>query len=66
MLEEGVIAMDGKSLIVISTAEKEKALTGLMSAKNALSRKWLDDVKVLYFGPVEKLMTEDPGVSNAA
>jgi hypothetical protein len=58
--------MNEKLLIIISTAEKEKVMTGLMYAKNAISRKWIDDVKVVYFGPVERLMTEDPEVANAA
>ena len=58
--------MSSKLVIVIATGEKGKALTGLMYAKNALKNKWLDDVKVVFFGPVEKLMSEDVEVANAA
>ena len=46
-------------LVIISTAEKDKALAGMMYAANALKYKWLDDVRVFLFGPVEKLVTED-------
>lgn len=58
--------MSSKLLVILATKDKEKALTGLMYAKNAIKREWLDDVKVIYFGPVEKLMAEDPDVANAA
>ena len=52
--------------VVIATGDKAKALTGLMYAKNAILRKWMDDVKVVYFGPSEQLMFSDPDVANAA
>jgi hypothetical protein len=58
--------LSSKLLIVIATGDKDKALTGLMYAKNALKRKWLDDVKVVYFGPSEQLMYNDSDVANAA
>lgn len=37
-----------------------------MYAKNAIKREWLDDVKVVYFGPSEQLMYNDHEVANAA
>ena len=37
-----------------------------MYAKNAIMRKWMDDVKVVYFGPSEKLMYSDSDVASAA
>ena len=37
-----------------------------MYAKNAILRKWMEDVKVVYFGPSEQLMYSDPDVANAA
>ena len=58
--------MTDKLLIVIATGDKAKALTGLMYARNALRRGWLDDVKVVYFGPSERLMVEDADVASAA
>ena len=39
--------MSSKLLVILATKDKEKALTGLMYAKNAIKREWLDDVKVL-------------------
>ena len=58
--------MNSKLLVIIATGDKAKALTGLIYAKNAILRKWMDDVKVVYFGPSEQLMYSDPDVANAA
>lgn len=58
--------MSSKVLIVLSTGEKEKALTGLLYAVNAQKNKWLEDVKVIFFGPFEKLVCEDDEVVDAA
>ena len=55
-----------KLLIILSSAEKEKALTGLMYSRNVLKNKRFDEVKIIYFGPIEKLMTTDVEVANAA
>jgi hypothetical protein len=46
--------MTDKLLIIIATGDKAKALTGLMY------------VKVVYFGPSERLMVEDADVASAA
>lgn len=51
--------MANKVLVIISTAEKEKAKIGIMYATNALKKEWLEDVKVFFFGPFEKLIAED-------
>lgn len=61
-----MINLSSKLLVIIATGDKAKALTGLMYAKNTILRKWMDDVKVVYFGPSEQLMYSDPDVSNAA
>ena len=58
--------MSSKLLVVIATGDKAKALTGLMYAKNAIKREWLDDIKVVYFGPSEQLMESDAEVADAA
>ncbi|MFQ6053019.1 MAG: hypothetical protein ACE5OO_02150 [Candidatus Bathyarchaeia archaeon] len=50
-------------MVIIATADKEKALTGLMYARNALKRGWLEDVKVVFFGPSEKLIVDDEEVA---
>jgi hypothetical protein len=58
--------MSEKLLIIIATGDKEKALTGLMYAKNTIKREWIPHVRVVYFGPSENLMVNDPEVGNAA
>ncbi|MBO8172103.1 MAG: hypothetical protein H0Z33_09435 [Bacillaceae bacterium] len=58
--------MSKKVLIIISTAEKEKALTGILYGVNAMKNGWLDDVKIMFFGPSEKLLAEDPDFQEQA
>ncbi|MEF8832864.1 MAG: hypothetical protein V5A66_05020 [Candidatus Thermoplasmatota archaeon] len=62
MVEEA----DSKLLIILSTAEREKALTGLMYAKNAIEQNWIEDIQVIFFGPIENLMLEDEEVREYA
>ena len=54
--------MDKKVLIILSTAEKDKAMTGILFATNALKNEWLSEVKLCFFGPFEKLLAEDEEV----
>ena len=58
--------MASKVMEIVSTAEKDKALTGIMYAVNAQKNNWVDDLKVIFFGPFENLMCEDEEVSKAA
>ena len=58
--------MTSKILVIISTAEKEKALTGIMYAVNAQKNQWIQDVKVIFFGPFENLICKDEEVATAA
>ena len=58
--------MASKVLIIVSTAEKDKALTGIMYAVNAQKNKWVDELKVIFFGPFENLICEDEEVAQAA
>ena len=58
--------MQSKLMIVVSTAEKEKALTGLLYAANVIRNNWVDDVRVFFFGPFEKLLADDPEVQEWA
>ena len=58
--------MTSKILVIISTAEKEKALTGIMYAVNAQKNKWVESLKVIFFGPFENLICQDEEVSSAA
>jgi hypothetical protein len=57
--------VSSKLLIVIATGDREKALAGLMYARNTLRNKWLGDVKVVFFGPSEKLAACDGEVSSS-
>jgi len=58
--------MPSKVIVILSTAEKDKALTGIMYAKNAQKNKWLDEVRVIFFGPFENLVCEDDEIIKAA
>lgn len=58
--------MGDKALVIISTGEGEKALTGLMWAQNALRYGWMADVKVIFFGPAQNLVLEDDRVREMA
>ncbi len=49
-----------------SDGGKAKTVTGLMYNGSALKRGPLDDVKVVYFGPSERLMVEDADVASTA
>ena len=58
--------MASKIVVILSTAEKEKAFTGMMFALNAQKNKWLDEVKVIFFGPFEDLLCRDQEVAEFA
>ena len=60
------VVMSSKVIVIISTAEKDKALTGILYAKNAQKNKWIDNVRVIFFGPFENLVCEDQDVIQAA
>lgn len=52
-----------KFFIIISSGleAKEKALTGMMFAKNSKKRSFAEDTKVIFFGPSEKAIAQgDP------
>ena len=56
--------MAGKIVVIISTSDIEKARTGAMYAKNALLNGWMDEVKIFFFGPAQKLLLEDKELQN--
>ena len=58
--------MSSKLLVIIATPEKEKALTGMMYALRTLSEGWMDAVKVIFFGPAERLLVEDEQIAETA
>jgi hypothetical protein len=58
--------LSSQILVVISSGDAEKALTGMMYAYNAMNYGWMDKVKVVFFGPAEKLLSDNPGIQNMA
>ena len=55
--------MSNKVFALISTADREVALeVGLVYPLNAAKKKWMDEVKVIFFGPSEKLAANDTEV----
>lgn len=51
--------MSENVLVIISTREREKAITGMMYATNALKYAWMNEVKVVIFGPSQRLALHD-------
>ncbi len=53
--------MAEKALVIIASGAeaREKALTGIMYAVNAVRYKWLEDVRLIFFGPSEPLLLTD-------
>ncbi len=51
--------MADRVVVIISTSEVEKARTGMMYAVNAVLKNWLEDVKLIFFGPAQELILED-------
>ena len=58
--------MSDKALVIISTGEVEKAKTGLMWVQNAMIYGWMEDVKVIFFGPSQNLVLQDETVRKMA
>lgn len=60
------IEVSSKLLMIVATSDREKAQTALMYANNARKRGWFEDIKVVYFGPSERLVVEDSIISDQA
>ena len=56
--------MDGKLVVIISTADVQKARTGAMYGVNALKYGWVEEVKIFFFGPAQDLLLEDTELQN--
>lgn len=55
--------MANKVFALVSTVDREVALeVGLVYPLNAAKKKWLDEVKVIFFGPSEKVAAYDAEV----
>lgn len=52
--------MNSRILVIIATADPVKAEAGMMYAVNSLKYEWMDDVKLVFFGPAEKALLADP------
>jgi hypothetical protein len=51
--------MSDKVIIILSSSDREKIITGLMYATNALKHAWMNEVKVVIFGPSQRLSLND-------
>ncbi len=51
--------MASKIVVIISTSDIGKAQTAAMYAKNTLINGWMDEVKIFFFGPAQKLLLEN-------
>jgi hypothetical protein len=52
--------MSAKVFVVVSSGDKEVVLEpGFLYPLNAAKKKWMDEVKVIIFGPAEKLVAHD-------
>ncbi|MFW9769085.1 MAG: hypothetical protein ACFFF9_05525 [Candidatus Thorarchaeota archaeon] len=58
--------MDTKLLVIIASGNRETVLTALMYAKNTIKYGWIEDVRVIFFGPSENLLVGDTDVTNSA
>jgi len=58
--------MGSKLLVIIGSGDREKVLAGLMYARNVIKYRWLNDAKVVFFGPSEQLVANDEEVANKA
>lgn len=59
-------SMSSKLLVIIATGDKEKAKTALIYTGNAMKRGWMEDVKVVFFGPSERLIVGNEEISALA
>jgi hypothetical protein len=55
--------MAAKVFVILSSGDREVALeAGLVYPLNVAKNKWLDEVKVIFFGPSEKVVADDQEV----
>lgn len=60
--------MTDSILVIVSSGEEaaEKALTGMRFAVNAMKNKWFENVRLMFFGPSEKMISNSASDSQAA
>ena len=64
VIQEREQSMSKKILVIISTSEAGKAHTGAMYAINALKQGWMEEVKIIFFGPAQDLLLVDEELQN--
>jgi len=57
--------MSDKLLIIISSSDVLKARTGIIYATNALKNGWINDIRLIVFGPAETTLLEEPVLQEA-
>jgi hypothetical protein len=62
----GVKRLTDKLLVIVASGDKDKALTALMYAKNAIKYDWIPEVRVVFFGPSQGLLVNDDDVAKSA
>ena len=56
--------MESRIVVIISSSDAGKARTGVMYAVNALKHGWMEDVKIIFFGPAQDLLLKDAELQN--
>ena len=56
--------MKQKVLVIVSTENKEKALGALVFVQNSIKNKRFEDLKLILFGPSEKLASTDQALKS--
>ena len=57
--------MSDKILIIISSSDSGKAMTGMVFAINARKNNWMEDVRLILFGPAEQLVLTNQDLQQA-
>ena len=55
-----------KLLMIIASGEREKVLTAIMYANNVLKNNSMEDLKIVFFGPSENLISRDEELKGKA
>ncbi|MBS3795133.1 MAG: hypothetical protein KGY80_09560 [Candidatus Thorarchaeota archaeon] len=58
--------MTSKILVIIASGNPDKALAGMMYARNAIAHEWMEDVQIVFFGPSEELLSSNEEVAKSA
>ncbi|WP_455276209.1 DsrE family protein [[Eubacterium] cellulosolvens] len=53
-----------KIVVIIASGDKETIEAGLMYGHNAKKKDWMEDVKIILFGPSERTVVKDEQISS--